>query len=896
MVKRSIWVGIIASTCLVRPMWAGAEFPICEASYGQGNPAASSASGYTLIVWEDLRDSSTSGVDIRGVILDQNGSVIDPPGELVICNKPGEQSHPNVATDGSSFLVVWQDARNSGTTGFDIYAAIVSSSGVVSPAGGFAVAALASDQKYPDVAWMGSSYVVAWEHNESGDWNIHAARVSASGELLDSNPIVVDSTTSKQDSVCAAGGPGRALLAYRDSAGGTHIKGAIVEADGSVAKLFTIANAPLTQKSPRAAVGGPVWLVVWEDWRDSPDPQKLPDIYAARVEVSTGNVLDNAPHIEICKGAYASYSPAAAFDGWSFVVAWTDNSNASTNGFDVYYKRVRPSGQVRDETPMPVIAAEQDQQAVALTRAGDGVLAVWSDSRGGAPPDIRGRFLDTNDPPVAVIKAPAGAAEGEPVTLDGSGAFDPEGAALEYEWTQLDGPPCTLDDATSPTPVFMAPEALASYTVKFSLRVNDGLNWSAPAEIDFTVSADDDPPVAIASAPANATEGDTITLDGSGSFDPEGMPLSYSWRQLAGPAIAQGSLSGQSPSFVAPEWLAPYKLEFELVVSDGVNPSAPAKFSIDVDADDDPPVALAGDDYSVLSSSEAWLDGSGSSDPEGRPLSYSWSQIAGPPVALSGTYKPLAQFTAPSVEADTSLLFRLSVSDGVHISSDEIEVHVLPSGANTTPVAYNIEAIAYASGDASEAQISWSTDPVPATGLVRYGTTPALGLESAEETSFSTQHAVTLPGLRFGATYWFVVRSKNLSGAWSLSEPSTFQTPPPPQSVDADGDGIPDAWELAWDLTESAGDPDGDGLTNLDEYCHGTNPKLADTDGDGFSDGYEVLRGTDPLRSDSVPPPWTSGRSSPSCGQPVCAGAIAWAAAAIGMAGLRRIRTKPSRP
>jgi hypothetical protein len=56
--------------------------------------------------------------------------------------------------------------------------------------------------------------------------------------------------------------------------------------------------------------------------------------------------------------------------------------------------------------------------------------------------------------------------------------------------------------------------------------------------------------------------------------------------------------------------------------------------------------------------------------------------------------------------------------------------------------------------------------------------------------------------------------------------------PTPPTEPDADGDGLPDA----------------------DEVARGTDPSNADTDGDGLGDGVEILAGTDPLDAASTIP------------------------------------------
>ena len=193
-------------------------------------------------------------------------------------------------------------------------------------------------------------------------------------------------------------------------------------------------------------------------------------------------------------------------------------------------------------------------------------------------------------------------------------------------------------------------------------------------------------PTANAGPAQTVNEFAQVTLDGSGSLDPDaGTTLTYSWSQQSGTNVALSNASAAAPTFDAPDVTAvntPEVLRFQLTVSDG---SLSSTDTVDITVEDNGqgtnslPTADAGPDQAVLESVAVDLDGTASSDPDpGDMLSYSWMQTVGPNVALTGGNTAQPSFTSPDVAAGNpaTLTFELTVNDGTDAVTDTVDVVV----------------------------------------------------------------------------------------------------------------------------------------------------------------------------------------------------------------------------
>jgi N-acetylneuraminic acid mutarotase/phosphoribosylformylglycinamidine (FGAM) synthase PurS component len=321
-----------------------------------------------LVVWGDYRSESYS--DIYGTRVSKAGAVLDPAG-IAISTAANDQQCPKIAFDGTNYLVVWQDNRSGN---WDIYGTRVSAGGGVLDPSGIAISTAANNQQYPKIAFDGTNYLVVWGDDRSGSsLDIYGTRVSMGGSVLDPSGIAISTGAQEEFRPAIAFGGTNYLVVWIDYRNGFALYGSRVSVGGVVLDTVGIWISPGASEPGDADVGfdGTNYLVVWEDDRSGIGTGQ---IYGARVSVG-GSVLDPAA-IAISTVSNGQWCPATAFGGTNYLVVWETD-------YDIYGSRVSVEGGVLDPGRVTISTVANSQNSAAIAFDGTNYLVVWEDDRSG---------------------------------------------------------------------------------------------------------------------------------------------------------------------------------------------------------------------------------------------------------------------------------------------------------------------------------------------------------------------------------------------------------------------------------------------------------------------------------------------------------------------------------
>ena len=323
-----------------------------------------------FVVWSDFRFD----VDIYGARVNSSGTILDPAGILVTMQS-NNQWNPQVAFDGTNYLVVWEDNRTGSS---DIYGARVSPTGVILNPIGFPISTAPNDQYSPEVIFGGGNYFVVWQDSRNGNTDIYGTRVNSSGTVLDLSGIPISTAIDDQGSIQLVFGGNNYFVVWSDyrSGSGFDIYGARVSTTGTVLDPtgIPISTANYYQWYPQVVFDGNNYFVVWSDYRSGSGS----DIYGARI--STGGTVLDPTGIPISTTDDHQWNPQVVFGDNNYFVVWEDNRAGNT---DIYGTRVSTAGTVLDPTGIPISTAYDWQQSPQVLFDGTDYVVVWEDYRDG---------------------------------------------------------------------------------------------------------------------------------------------------------------------------------------------------------------------------------------------------------------------------------------------------------------------------------------------------------------------------------------------------------------------------------------------------------------------------------------------------------------------------------
>ncbi|NOR17775.1 T9SS type A sorting domain-containing protein, partial [candidate division WOR-3 bacterium] len=251
----------------------GQPFVISNAAYGRQSPSASFDGTNYLVVWKDERNSNYPDIvsDIYGARVSPLGTVLDPTG-IAISTAPSDQKYPSLAFDGTNYLVVWQDRRNSFYD--DIYGTRVSQAGRILDTAGIAISTASFYQYSPAIAFDGCNFLTVWSDYRSSlnSPDIYGARVSPSGNVLDPAGLAISTAAEQQISPAIAFNGSNCLVVWSDNRvlSSYDLCAARVDSAGSVIDEFIVSSQTGDQHSPAIASGlGNQLLITYSGFADS---------------------------------------------------------------------------------------------------------------------------------------------------------------------------------------------------------------------------------------------------------------------------------------------------------------------------------------------------------------------------------------------------------------------------------------------------------------------------------------------------------------------------------------------------------------------------------------------------------------------------------------------------
>ncbi len=370
----------------------------------------------------------------------------------------------------------------------------------------------------------------------------------------------------------------------------------------------------------------------------------------------------------------APVAPVARANGPSSVIAGQpillDGSSSSDDSKIIAYQWVQIAGPTAEIANPNQATIQFNAPAVADAQTLGFQLKVTDDANLSSTDNIEIAVNANQAPTIVIDNTSIEVKENQEVLISAEQSTD-DVAITAIEWKQISGPSVELSSNDNLSTSFTAPEVTQNEELELTLILSDSAGLTTEKSIKVLIENVNKLPIIVITSATQYKEQELVTIDASSSYDPDGGEVDFSWKYLSGHARENYTEEAGIITFNSTRTSRTIQFSWELTITDADMGVTKQQITIEVEPIDNSPVLEVSGDTSAISL-QTFNIYQTSSDPNGTIEKVELEQYVGPKATLLETLDNGWILTAPHVNKEETLNFRVIVRDSENLSTRKI--------------------------------------------------------------------------------------------------------------------------------------------------------------------------------------------------------------------------------